>query len=43
MGDPIKILDLAKTMISIYDLNDKIEIKKRGKVTQSRIYYLRKV
>ena len=30
MGDPIKILDLAKTMISIYDLNDKIEIKFTG-------------
>lgn len=30
MGEPIKILDLAKTMISIYDLNEKIEIKFTG-------------
>lgn len=30
MGDPIKILDLAKTMISIYGLNDQIEIKFTG-------------
>ena len=30
MGEPIKILDLAKTMISIYDLNDKIEIEFTG-------------
>ena len=30
MGAPIKILDLAKTMISIYDLNEKIAIEFTG-------------